>query len=37
LHEKHGDITKSIQDTNALGDEKAKALGAAIDEFNKTF
>ncbi len=37
LHEKHGDIVKSIADTNALGDDNAKALGAAIDEFNKAF
>jgi F-type H+-transporting ATPase subunit alpha len=37
LHEKHGDITKSIQDTNALSDDKAKALVSAIEEFNKSF
>ncbi len=37
LHEKHGDITKSIQETNALNDDKSKALVAAIEEFNKSF
>jgi F-type H+-transporting ATPase subunit alpha len=37
LHEKHGDITKSIQDTNALSDDKAKALVSAIEEYNKSF
>ncbi len=37
LHEKHGDITKSIQETNALNDDKSKALVTAIEEFNKSF
>ncbi|MDQ2908363.1 MAG: F0F1 ATP synthase subunit alpha [Candidatus Eremiobacteraeota bacterium] len=37
LHQNHGDITKAIADTNALSDDNAKALGAAIEEFNKTF
>jgi len=37
LHEKHGDIPKAIADTNALSDDNAKALGSAIEEFNKTF
>ena len=37
LHEKHGDITKSIQDTNALSEDKTKELVSAIEEFNKSF
>ena len=37
VHEKHGDIVKSIQETNALNEDNAKALGSAIEEFNKSF
>jgi F-type H+-transporting ATPase subunit alpha len=37
LKEKHADILKSIQDTNALSDDNAKALVSAIEEFNKSF
>lgn len=37
LHQKHGNITTAIADTNALSDDNAKALGAAIEEFDKTF
>ncbi|MBC5798400.1 MAG: F0F1 ATP synthase subunit alpha [Candidatus Eremiobacteraeota bacterium] len=37
LHDKHGDIPQAIADTNALSDDTAKALGSAIEEFNKTF
>jgi len=37
LHQKHGNVTKSIQDTNALSDDAGKELVSAIGEFNKTF
>ncbi len=37
FHEKHGDITKAIQDTGALSEENTKALVSAIEEFNKSF
>ncbi len=37
LHDKHGEITKSIQDTNALSEDKTKELVSAIEEFNKSF
>jgi F-type H+-transporting ATPase subunit alpha len=37
LREKHADIIASIKDTNALSDDNAKALGAAIEEFGKSF
>ena len=37
LKSKHPDVLKSIQDTNALSDDNAKALVGAIDEYNKTF
>jgi F-type H+-transporting ATPase subunit alpha len=37
LHEQKGDLIKSIADSKALSDDNAKALGAAIEEFNKSF
>ena len=37
LHEKHPEITQSIAETKALSDDGAKALVAAIEEFNKSF
>ncbi len=37
LHEKHGGVTKSIQDTTALSGDATKELVAAIEEFNKSF
>ena len=37
MHEKHDDVVKAIQETSALNDDNAKALGAAIEEFNKSF
>ncbi len=37
MHEKHGDLVKTIQDTNALNDDSGKTLGSAIEEFNKSF
>ena len=37
LHEKHAAITDGIRDSKALSDDNAKALVAAIEEFNKSF
>jgi len=37
LRDKHPEIVDSIRDTNALADDKAAALGEAIEEFNKSF
>jgi F-type H+-transporting ATPase subunit alpha len=37
VHEKHPEIPKSIVDTKLLQDDTAKALGTAVEEFNKTF
>ncbi len=37
LHERHGAIPAAIADSSALSEDNAKALGAAIEEFNKTF
>jgi F-type H+-transporting ATPase subunit alpha len=37
LHEKQPEITQSIAETKALSDDNAKALVAAIEEFNKSF
>lgn len=37
LHQKYGNVTKSIQDTNALSDDAGKELVSAIGAFNKTF
>jgi len=37
LRKNHAEIIASIKDTNALADDNAKALGSAIEEFNKSF
>ncbi|MBD5633957.1 MAG: F0F1 ATP synthase subunit alpha [Candidatus Eremiobacteraeota bacterium] len=37
LHEKHAEISDGIRDSKALSDDNAKALVAAIEEFNKSF
>jgi F-type H+-transporting ATPase subunit alpha len=37
LHEKHAAVTDGIRDSKALSDDNAKALVAAIEEFNKSF
>jgi len=37
VHESQPEIVKSIRDTNALSDDTAKSLGAAIEAYNKTF
>jgi len=37
LHEKHPEIPDGIRDSKALSDDAAKALAAAIDEFNSSF
>ena len=37
LHEKHAAVTDAIRDSKALADDTAKALVAAIEEFNKSF
>ena len=37
VHEKHPEIPKAIADSKQLSDDTAKALVAAIEEFNKTF
>jgi F-type H+-transporting ATPase subunit alpha len=37
LASKKPEILKSIQDTNALSDDNAKALVTAIEEYNKTY
>ena len=37
LHAKHPEITKAIADSNQLADDNAKALEAALTEFNKSF
>ncbi len=37
LHEQKPGIVASIADTKALSDDNAKALGAAIEEFNTSF
>jgi F-type H+-transporting ATPase subunit alpha len=37
LHEKHGDVSKSIAQSGQLSDENKKALDAALAEFNKSF
>jgi F-type H+-transporting ATPase subunit alpha len=37
LHEKKSDIVTTIADSKALSDDNAKALGAALEEYNKSF
>jgi F-type H+-transporting ATPase subunit alpha len=37
IHGKHPEIPKSIVETKLLQDDTAKALGTAVEEFNKTF
>jgi F-type H+-transporting ATPase subunit alpha len=37
VHDKHPEIAESIRTSNALSDDNAKALTAAITEFNKSF
>jgi len=37
LREKHPEVLSSIADTKQLSDDVTKTLGAAIEEFNKTF
>jgi F-type H+-transporting ATPase subunit alpha len=37
LREKHPEVLTSIVDTKLLSDDVSKTLGAAIEEFNKTF
>ena len=37
VHEKHPDVPKAIVDSKQLSDDTAKALVAAIEEFNKSF
>ncbi|MFY9779789.1 MAG: F0F1 ATP synthase subunit alpha [Candidatus Baltobacteraceae bacterium] len=37
VHSKHPGIPQAIAETKLLQDDTAKALGAAVEEFNKTF
>jgi F-type H+-transporting ATPase subunit alpha len=37
LHEQKSDVVTSIAESKALSDDNAKALAAAIEEFNKSF
>jgi F-type H+-transporting ATPase subunit alpha len=37
LHEKQTELINAIAESKALSDDNAKALGAAIEEFNKSF